>query len=49
MHLAQCADVSKPRGLEAGKVLLARYKTIHATPLRAEDVTAEETGTPDRD
>jgi predicted ribosome quality control (RQC) complex YloA/Tae2 family protein len=36
VHLAQCADVSKPRGLEAGKVLLARHRTVHATPLRDE-------------
>ena len=46
VHVAQCADVSKPRGFEAGKVLLARYKTIHVAPLRAEDVAAEEAGTP---
>ena len=37
VHLAQCADVSKPRGLEPGKVLLARYKTLHAAPLRDEE------------
>ena len=36
VHVAQCADVSKPRGFAPGKVLLARYKTIHATPLREE-------------
>ena len=34
VHVARCADVSKPRGLEPGKVLLARYKTVYATPLR---------------
>jgi len=36
VHLACCADVSKPRGLEPGKVLLARYRTVWATPLRME-------------
>ena len=36
VHLAQCSDVSKPRGLEPGKVLLARHKTVHAAPLRDE-------------
>jgi predicted ribosome quality control (RQC) complex YloA/Tae2 family protein len=34
VHVARCADVSKPRGLEPGKVLLARYRTVWATPLR---------------
>jgi predicted ribosome quality control (RQC) complex YloA/Tae2 family protein len=34
VHVAQRADVSKPRGLAPGKVLLARYKTVHATPRR---------------
>ena len=34
VHLAQCAEVSKPRGLAPGKVLLGRYKTVHAAPLR---------------
>jgi predicted ribosome quality control (RQC) complex YloA/Tae2 family protein len=34
VHVAQCADVSKPRGFEPGKVLLARYKTVHAAPIR---------------
>ena len=34
VHVAQGADVSKPRGFEPGKVSLARYKTVHATPLR---------------
>jgi predicted ribosome quality control (RQC) complex YloA/Tae2 family protein len=36
VHVAQCADVSKPRGFEPGKVLLARYKTIYATPQRGD-------------
>lgn len=34
VHVAQCADVSKPRGFAPGKVLLARYKTVHAAPIR---------------
>jgi len=34
VHVAQCSDVSKPRGFAAGKVLLARYKTVHAAPIR---------------
>ena len=37
VHLATCADVSKTRGLEPGKVLLRRYKTVYATPLRPTD------------
>jgi hypothetical protein len=32
--VARVADVSKPRGLEPGKVVLARYKTVHAQPRR---------------
>lgn len=32
VHVATCADVSKPRGLPAGKVVLKRYTTVHATP-----------------
>jgi predicted ribosome quality control (RQC) complex YloA/Tae2 family protein len=34
VHLARCADVSKPRGFAAGKVLLARYETVQASPMR---------------
>lgn len=34
VHVAQCTDISKPRGLAPGKVLLARYKTVHAAPIR---------------
>lgn len=34
VHLATCADVSKSRGLEAGQVLLRRYKTVYAAPDR---------------
>ena len=48
VHVAQCADVSKPRGFEAGKVLLARYKTVHAAPLRGEGATPGETVAPER-
>ena len=36
VHVAQCADVSKPRGFEPGKVSLARYRTIYATPQRGD-------------
>lgn len=36
VHLAQCSDVSKPRGYEPGKVQLARYKTVHAAPSRGD-------------
>src|SRR5215475_11780582 len=33
VHLARCADVSKPRGFAPGKVLLARYETVQASPM----------------
>lgn len=32
VHLARCADVSKPRGFEAGKVELRRHATVMARP-----------------
>ena len=35
VHMARCRDVSKPRGLPPGKVVLARFTTVHATPERA--------------
>lgn len=41
VHIARCADVSKPRGLEPGKVMLKRFDTVHVAPLRAEDVSGE--------
>lgn len=34
VHVAQRADVRKPRGFAPGKVELARYKTVHAAPRR---------------
>ena len=34
VHVAQCAEVSKPRGFAPGKVLLRHYKTVHAIPTR---------------
>lgn len=36
VHLATCADVSKPRGLPPGKVSLRRFTTVRAAPLRPE-------------
>jgi len=39
VHVARCADVSKPRGLEPGKVMLKRFETVHVVPLRAEDAS----------
>src|SRR5215470_12334553 len=30
VHVATCAEVSKPRGLPPGKVVLARYKSVDA-------------------
>lgn len=37
VHLATCADVSKPRGLPPGKVQLRRFSTVKAAPLRPDD------------
>jgi predicted ribosome quality control (RQC) complex YloA/Tae2 family protein len=36
VHLATCADVSKPRGLPAGKVQLRRFSTVRVAPLRTD-------------
>jgi len=40
VHLATCADVSKPRGLPPGKVVLRRFSTVRAAPIRADDASA---------
>ena len=32
VHVATCADVSKPRGLPAGTVELARFRSVDAKP-----------------
>jgi len=42
VHMARCREVSKRRGLAPGKVILARYDTVHAAPVRVEDVPHEE-------
>ncbi len=39
VHLATCADVSKPRGLPPGKVVLGRYTTVHASPTEASELS----------
>jgi len=37
VHVATCAEISKPRGLPPGKVALARFKSVDAVPLRGEE------------
>jgi predicted ribosome quality control (RQC) complex YloA/Tae2 family protein len=32
VHLTTCGEVSKPRGLPAGQVVLGRYRTVRALP-----------------
>ena len=32
VHLTRCGEVSKRRGLEAGKVELGRFETVHGRP-----------------
>lgn len=34
VHVARCADVSKPRGAAPGKVFLKRFDTVHVSPPR---------------
>jgi len=43
VHLCRVADVSKPRGMPPGKVLLARWKRIRVYPA---DVPDDETPAP---
>ncbi len=37
VHMARAGDVTKPRGLAAGKVHLRRFSNVNASPLRLED------------
>ena len=37
VHMARAGDVSKPRGLAPGKVLLRRFTTVHSGPIRLDD------------
>lgn len=36
VHLTTCGEVAKPRGFAAGKVTIARYSTVHASPDEAD-------------
>lgn len=36
VHTCRCADVSKPRGLPPGKVVLERFRSLQVEPLRQE-------------
>jgi len=37
VHVTTCAEVSKPRGLPPGQVVLGRYRTVHALPFGGQD------------
>lgn len=37
VHLCRCEDVSKPRGLPPGKVVLDRFRSVQAAPLRGDE------------
>jgi hypothetical protein len=37
VHVTTCAEVSKPRGLPPGQVVLGRYRTVHALPFDGQD------------
>jgi len=41
VHMASCADVTKPRGLPAGKVQLRRFKALRVTPWRPDADTSQ--------
>ena len=36
VHVSRCAEVHKPRGFPAGKVVLDRFTTVHASPQDAQ-------------
>ncbi len=36
VHLTSCGEVAKPRGFPPGKVTIARYSTVHASPDEAD-------------
>jgi hypothetical protein len=38
VHMTTCAEVKKPRGLPPGKVQIRRFRTIHAAPIRIEEL-----------
>jgi len=38
VHMSRCGNVSKPRGLPPGKVMLHGYETLKVAPLRGEDL-----------
>lgn len=46
VHMARARDVGKRRGLAPGKVLLSRFDSVHASPVRAEDLSKEEQSDP---
>ena len=42
VHMARCRDIGKRQGLAPGKVLLSRYDTVQASPIRVEDLEQED-------
>lgn len=44
VHMAQCVDVSKPRGYPPGKVVLKRYKSVQTRPLDPNTIKGENLG-----
>ncbi len=37
VHVTRCSEVSKPRGLPPGKVRVAKFDTVQATPRRGDE------------
>jgi predicted ribosome quality control (RQC) complex YloA/Tae2 family protein len=48
VHVARCSDVSKPRGFAPGKVLLARFESVTATPIQEPSADGPRTDRPSR-
>ena len=44
VHVTTCAEVSKPRGLPPGQVVLGRYRTVHALPFGGQRGAGDDRG-----
>jgi predicted ribosome quality control (RQC) complex YloA/Tae2 family protein len=38
VHVARCRDLRKPRGMAPGKVIVSRFRIVHASPIRVEEL-----------
>lgn len=48
VHMSRCANITKPRGLAPGKVMLHGYETIEVAPLHGDDIRKQQEAAADR-